>query len=125
MSIETVSPSRIAAIGPPTQASGATWPTISPREAPEKRPSVRRATVSPTGPNDGARHTEHFARMPGPPSGPSYRITTTSPGLMRLAVTASIASSSAVEDARRALVFKAFVPATLMTQPSGARLPSG
>ena len=36
-----------AAIGPPRAASGATWPTISPCVAPEKRPSVMSATSSP------------------------------------------------------------------------------
>ena len=44
-SIVIVSPSRTAAIGPPTSASGATWPAMKPRVAPEKRPSVSSATV--------------------------------------------------------------------------------
>ncbi len=48
MSIVTSSPSRSAAIGPPLTASGATWPTINPRVAPEKRPSVISATSSPS-----------------------------------------------------------------------------
>ena len=47
MSNLTMSPSSRAAIGPRWAASGATWPAIRPRVAPEKRPSVRRATVSP------------------------------------------------------------------------------
>ena len=46
MSKVMVSPSRTAAMGPPSWASGATWPTMRPRVAPEKRPSVRSATVS-------------------------------------------------------------------------------
>ncbi len=32
-------------MGPPTNASGATWPAVKPRVAPEKRPSVSSATV--------------------------------------------------------------------------------
>ena len=47
MSSVTSSPSRIAAIGPPRAASGATWPAISPRVAPLKRPSVSSATSAP------------------------------------------------------------------------------
>ena len=34
-------------IGPPTAASGPTWPMQKPRVAPEKRPSVMSATLSP------------------------------------------------------------------------------
>src|SRR5439155_13561402 len=45
-SISTMSPSRRSAIGPPAAASGETCPTIKPWVAPEKRPSVRRATFS-------------------------------------------------------------------------------
>src|SRR6266702_3306425 len=45
MSKVMVSPSWTAAIGPPKKASGATCPAMRPRVAPEKRPSVRRATV--------------------------------------------------------------------------------
>lgn len=37
------SPSLTSAIGPPTRASGTTWPIINPRLAPEKRPSVIKA----------------------------------------------------------------------------------
>ena len=44
MSKVMVSPSRTAAMGPPSWASGATWPAMRPRVAPEKRPSVSRAT---------------------------------------------------------------------------------
>src|SRR5262245_58846992 len=39
MSTVIWSPSWTAAIGPPLAASGATWPIIRPRVAPEKRPS--------------------------------------------------------------------------------------
>ena len=38
---------RRSPIGPPTAASGPTWPMQKPRVAPEKRPSVMSATLSP------------------------------------------------------------------------------
>src|SRR5260370_39639226 len=47
MSKTMMSPSAIAAIGPPRAASGATGPAIKPGVAPLKRPSVSRATESP------------------------------------------------------------------------------
>ena len=42
-----MSPFFTRAIGPPTAASGPTWPMQKPRVAPEKRPSVISATLSP------------------------------------------------------------------------------
>ncbi len=52
----------MVAIGPPRDASGDTWPTVNPRVAPEKRPSVmQRHRVSKAGADDGRRHAEHFA----------------------------------------------------------------
>ena len=42
------SPSSTRAIGPPSAASGAMWPIISPWVPPEKRPSVISATVGPS-----------------------------------------------------------------------------
>ena len=71
MSKVTVSPSFRAAMGPRWAASGATWPAIRPRVAPEKRPSVRRATVSPRPWPTRAAVTPSISRMPGPPFGPS------------------------------------------------------
>src|SRR6266581_3064537 len=89
----TVSPSRTAAIGPPTAASGATWPAIRPCVAPEKRPSVRSATVSPKPAPTSAAVTASISPMPGPPFGPSYRMTTTSPALIAPCSTAAKAAS--------------------------------
>src|SRR3954466_591829 len=60
------SPSRTAAIGPPRTASGATWPAISPRVAPEKRPSVSSATSPPRPSPTIAAVTESISRHPGP-----------------------------------------------------------
>jgi hypothetical protein len=42
-----MSPFSTNAIGPPTAASGPTWPMQKPRVAPENRPSVISATLSP------------------------------------------------------------------------------
>ena len=61
-SMVMMSPSCTAAIGPPTNASGATWPTMNPRVAPLKRPSVSSATSSAKpGAHDRAGHAQHFA----------------------------------------------------------------
>ena len=43
-SIVILSPFFTSAIGPPSWASGVTWPTMKPAEPPEKRPSVISAT---------------------------------------------------------------------------------
>ena len=67
----TTSPSRTAASGPPRAASGATCPTMSPRVAPEKRPSVTSATDSPSPAPTTADVMLSISRMPGPPAGPS------------------------------------------------------
>ena len=112
-SIVIVSPSRTAAIGPPWTASGATWPTMKPRVAPEKRPSVISATESPSPSPTIAAVTASISRMPGPPAGPSLRITTTSPGLIWPLVTAAIVGFLALEDARRAAVVAALVAGEL------------
>src|SRR5713101_2879289 len=59
------SPSRTAASGPPMAASGATWPTMSPRVAPLNRPSVTRATDSPSPRPTNAAVTPSISRVPG------------------------------------------------------------
>ena len=56
-----VSPSSTTAIGPPSAASGATWPIIRPWVPPENRPSVRSATESPSpSPTSAAGDLEHL-----------------------------------------------------------------
>ncbi|KAG1434256.1 hypothetical protein G6F56_014380 [Rhizopus delemar] len=67
----TESPSWIRAIGPPTKASGATWPTTMPQVPPEKRPSVIKPTGSPRPCPTSAEVGASISRMPGPPFGPS------------------------------------------------------
>ena len=74
-----MSPSRRSAIGPPLAASGPTWPTQKPRVAPEKRPSVISATFLPMPWPERAAVVASISRMPGPPTGPSLRMTMTSP----------------------------------------------
>ena len=73
------SPSCTAAIGPPRTDSGATWPAMKPCVAPLKRPSVSSATCSPSPTPLSAAVTASISRMPGPPAGPSLRMTMTSP----------------------------------------------
>src|SRR5919199_1526983 len=118
-----LSPSFSVAIGPRWAASGATWPAIRPWVAPEKRPSVRRATDSPKPSPTRAAVTPSISRIPGPPLGPSYLITTTSPSSIRPLVTASIASSSESKTRAGPSWNSRVCPETLITQPSGARLP--
>ena len=56
------SPSSIRPMGPPTAASGETWPMTKPWDAPENRPSVINATLPARPcPATAGRHGEHFA----------------------------------------------------------------
>ena len=80
MSMAMASPSCTRPMGPPEAASGLTWPMDAPRLAPENRPSVIRATVLSRPMPARAEVGFSISRIPGPPLGPSYRITTTSPG---------------------------------------------
>ena len=110
-------------MGPPCAASGDTWPTMKPCVAPEKRPSVTSATSLPRPWPTSAAVTASISRMPGPPAGPSKRITTTSPARMARACTAAKAASS--ESNTRAVPSNDSRPwpASLTMQPSGARSP--
>src|SRR5579863_3504275 len=56
-----ISPSRTAAIGPPSAASGETCPAINPWVAPLKRPSVKRATDDPKPSPNRTGDAQHFA----------------------------------------------------------------
>ncbi len=63
------SPSLTMAMGPPCMASGEMWPMEAPREPPEKRPSVIRATwASSPHAGNGRRGGQHFLH-----SRPSHR----------------------------------------------------
>ena len=57
-------------------------PMTNPWLPPEKRPSVMRATSLPRPLPITAEVGESISRMPGPPLGPSYRMTMTSPFCM-------------------------------------------
>ena len=61
--------------------------------------------------------------IPGPPLGPSYLITITSPFLYFCLDTASKASSSELKHKALPLKFVDFNPATFTIAPSGAKLP--
>ena len=65
------SPSATRAMGPPSTASGATWPIQKPCVPPENRPSVTRAQSPPRPTPFIAPVTASISRMPGPPLGPS------------------------------------------------------
>ena len=67
--------------------------------------------------------TLNISRMPGPPLGPSLRMTTTSPDLIFLLVTAVIASSSDSKTRAGPRCSNRSCPLILATQPSGARFP--
>src|SRR5690625_2874565 len=66
-SMMMVSPSSTKAIGPPSAASGVTWPTTKPWLPPEKRPSVIRATELPRPFPIMAEVGLSISRIPGPP----------------------------------------------------------
>ena len=89
-------------MGPPTAASGEICPTTKPWLPPEKRPSVIRATLSPSPRPMMAPVGLSISRMPGPPRGPSLRITTTSPGAHRAGQDRLRGAFLAVEHARAA-----------------------
>ena len=74
-------------MGPPSAASGATWPTDMPQVAPENRPSVTKATSAPWPVPLTAAVMASISCIPGPPLGPSYRTTMASPGRSRPDVT--------------------------------------
>ena len=118
-----LSPSSIRPMVPPTAASGATWPTTNPKEPPEKRPSVIKATESSRPCPTIAAVGLSISRIPGPPTGPSLRTTITSPGLICLSRIAARQDSS-LSKTRAAPVITGFLtPLILATAPSSARFP--
>ena len=68
--------------------------------------------------------TWSISGMPGPPAGPSYRITTTSPGWICFALTAANASCS-VSKTRAGPRCSVRSTVSLTTQPSGAIIGEG
>ena len=66
-------------IAPPDCASGVIWPTTKPWVPPEKRPSVINATDFPKPAPIINEVGFNISGIPGPPFGPTYLMTTTSP----------------------------------------------
>ena len=81
------------------------------------------ATESPSPTPTSAPVTASISRMPGPPAGPSLRMTITSPGLIAPPRTAAIASSSPSNTRAGPLWWRRSCPASLTTEPSGASEP--
>mmetsp|Transcript_3241 Transcript_3241/g.7979 ORF Transcript_3241/g.7979 Transcript_3241/m.7979 type:complete len:298 (+) Transcript_3241:342-1235(+) len=123
-SMRMTSPSSMRAMGPPVWASGATWPITKPCDPPEKRPSVMSATQSPRPAPMMALVGVSISGMPGPPFGPSYRMTTTHPrkdsGSSSRA--ASMASSWSKQRAGPSNSSPS-LPVIFATDPSGATSP--
>ena len=92
--MEIMSPSSTKAITPPSAASGDTCPIDAPLVAPLNLPSVISATDLSSPIPDIADVGESISLIPGPPFGPSYLITITSPATILLLNIASTASSS-------------------------------
>ena len=92
---------------------------------PEKRPSVMSATFVPSPIPMIAEVGESISRIPGPPFGPSYRMTTIIPGLILPAMIAAMAVSSEPNTLAfpRKRNIEGSTPDCLMTAPPGARLP--
>ena len=122
-SISTTSPSPRIASGPPSAASGEMCPTEMPCVPPPNRPSVSSATLSTSPAPTIAAVRCVISGIPGPPFGPSYRSTTTSPGWMRPSATARNASCSPLNTFAGPRWRLPSWFATLITAPSGARLP--
>ena len=93
--------------------------------APEKRPSVTRAQSSSIPRPMMRAVVESISRMPGPPLGPSYRMTRTVPFSMVPALTAASASSMELNTRARPenRYMEGLTPDCFTTAPSGARLP--
>ena len=123
-SILITSPSLMSAMGPPSWASGATWPMTKPWDPPLNLPSVMRATQSPSPAPMMALVGVSISGIPGPPLGPSYLMTTTQPlkdsGSSSSA--ASIASSWSKHLAGPSNSSPSF-PVIFATDPSGATSP--
>ena len=125
MSMWIISPSSTRPIGPPAAASGEICPMQGPRVEPEKRPSVIKAVLSSIPRPTRRAVTMNISRIPGPPLGPSYFRTMTSPAWIFPADSASIESSILLNT--RAFPVNTYMegltPPTLTTAPSGARFP--
>ena len=110
---------------PARRGLGAAWQTDSPEVPPENRPSVTRAQARPRPLPLRKLVGYSISCMPGPPLGPSYRISTTSPASTfppRIPSTAAswLSKTLAGPEKRHS---SSGTPAVLTIAPSGARLP--
>ena len=112
-SIVIRSPSRTSAIGPPRAASGETWPTINPRVAPLKRPSVTSTTDSPRPRPTIAEVIDSISGIPGAPAGPFVAHHDHIARLRHPTVDPCLARLLRVEHARRAAVERRLVACQL------------
>ena len=109
----TASPSSTIAIGPPSAASGATWPIIRPCVPPEKRPSVSSATESPRpSPTSAAGDLQHLLH-PGPADRALVADDDHVAGLDPLAADRVVAGRLRVEHPGRAAMLAALVAGQL------------
>mmetsp|Transcript_8681 Transcript_8681/g.24801 ORF Transcript_8681/g.24801 Transcript_8681/m.24801 type:complete len:200 (-) Transcript_8681:1137-1736(-) len=111
-------------MGPPSWASGATWPITKPCEPPENLPSVMSATQSPSPAPMMALVGVSISGIPGPPLGPSYRITMTQP--LKDSGSSSKAwsiCSSWLKHLAGPSNSRPSFPVIFATEPSGATLP--
>ena len=112
-------------IVPPEAASGETCPIEAPLVAPENLPSVISATSLSSPIPAIIAVGASISLIPGPPLGPSYLITTTSPATIFPPLIASTASSSLLNTfagPEWTSISLSTAP-SFTTDPSGARFP--
>ena len=120
-----VSSSWTSARAPPLAASGEMCPIDSPEVPPENRPSVTSAQARPRPLPFRKEVGYSISCIPGPPRGPSYLMTTTSPAVTRPARIPSTASScdSKTRAGPENVHSSSGTPAVFTTAPSVARFP--
>ena len=122
-SISIISSSFTNAIVPPSKASGAICPTTKPCVPPLNLPSVIKATLFPNPAPIKAEVGFNISGIPGPPFGPTYRMTTTSPTLIFLSSIPWINSFSPSNTLAGPVNFSPSFPVIFATEPLIARFP--
>ena len=118
-----ISLSFIKAMFPPSKASGTMCPTTKPCVPPENLPSVIKATDAPKPAPNIAEVGFNISDIPGPPFGPTYLITTTSPALTFPDEMPSITANSPLKTLAGPVNFSPSFPDILATLPCSAILP--
>ena len=121
--MEMTSPFLTNARLPPVWASGEICPTTKPWVPPENLPSVIRATSEPRPAPMIAAVGFNISGMPGPPLGPTYLMTKTSPLITFSFLIAEFASSSESKTFAGPEKFNPSFPVIFATQPSSAKFP--